>query len=118
MIVSMYGRCDNFDVVYTKVGDGLWRTKVPADLSDGKYVVDIYGIDSTGYIVYWTGILYMYDSRVVKLELLQESNVVFYTLTDDVCIFDSSDTIEVLHPSFTILCEGGVYHDVQWCTEY
>ena len=86
MIVAMYGHCDSFEVTYTKVGEGLWQTEVPADLSDGKYIVDIYGVDSAGYIAYWTGILYMYDSRMVGLELLQDSHVIFW---------DSSDRIEI-----------------------
>lgn len=118
MIIAMYGHCDSFDVTYTIIGEGLWQAEVPADLSDGKYVVDIYGVDTTGYIVYWTGILYMYDSRVVKLELLQDSRVIFYDSTDEIYIFDSSDSIEILMSSVTILCEGGAYYDVQWCAEY
>lgn len=118
MIIAMYGHCDSFDVTYTRIGEGLWQAEVPADLSDGKYVVDIYGVDTTGYIVYWAGILYMYDSRVVKLELLQDSRVIFYDSSDEICAFDSSDSIKVLMSSVTILCEGGAYYDVQWCTEY
>ena len=85
-IIAMYGHCDSFDVTYTKIGGNLWETEVPADLSDGKYVVEIYGIDETGFIVYWTGILYMFDSRVVMLELLPDCGGMFW---------DSSDTIEV-----------------------
>ncbi len=85
-IIAMYGHCDSFDVTYTKIGENLWETEVPADLSDGKYVVEIYGIDETGFIVYWTGILYMFDSRVVMLELLPDCGGMFW---------DSSDTIEV-----------------------
>lgn len=118
MIVAMYGHCDSFDVTYTKIGENFWQAEVPADLSDGKYVVDIYGVDTTGYIVYWTGILYMYDSRVVGLELLPDSCVAFYDSTDDVRFFDSSDSIEILLSPVSILCKGGAYYDVQWCTEY
>lgn len=86
MIIAMYGHCDSFDVTYTKIGEKLWTTEVPADLSDGKYIVEIYGVDETGYIAYWTGILYMYDSRVVMLKLLPDCGGIFW---------DSSDTIEV-----------------------
>ncbi len=79
MITQMYGHCDAFDVVYTQINASQWQTNVPPDLSDGKYVTDIYAVDDTGYIVYWAGILYMYDSRVVKLELMPDSCVMFYT---------------------------------------
>ena len=64
MITSMYGHCDAFDVVYTQIGKDQWQATVPPDLTDGKYVVDIYGVDNTGFLVYWAGILYMYDSRL------------------------------------------------------
>ena len=67
MITSMYGHCDAFDVIYTQVGENQWR-------------------------VYWAGILYMYDSRFVKLELLPDSCVMFYTDTVDMSdVWDSSD---------------------------
>lgn len=85
----MYGHCDDFEVTYTNVGKGLWQAEVPADLSDGKYVVDIYGVDTSGYIVYWTGILYMYDSRVISLELVPGDCVIFHDSTDIVNVYVS-----------------------------
>lgn len=114
----MYGHCDSFDIVYTQTSENLWQAEVPADLSDGKYVVDIYGVDDTGYIVYWTGILYMYDSRVVKLELLQDTHVIFYDTPDEIQILEPFEEVEVLLSPATILCKGGAYYDVQWCAEY
>ncbi len=89
MITAMHGHCDGFEVTYTKVGEGFWQAEVPADLSDGKYVVDIYAVDTTGYIAYWTGILYMYDSRVVSLKLIPESCVIFRDSTDTVNVYVS-----------------------------
>lgn len=112
MITSMYGHCDAFDVIYTQVGENQWRATVPPDLTDGKYVVDIYGVDNTGFLVYWAGILYMYDSRLIKIELLPDSCVIFYTDAVDVSeVWDSSgqwelsvmqDTSEVWDTSDTI----------------
>lgn len=96
-VVAMYGYCDNFYVTYKKVGENRWETEVPADLSDGKYVIEIYGEDETGGIVYWAGILYMFDSRVVMLELLPDCGGMFW---------DSSDTIEV-HSSVVQSCKRG-----------
>ncbi len=91
MLTAMYGHCDSFDIIYTRINGNLWQAEVPADLSDGKYVVDIFGVDDTGYIVYWCGILYMYDSRIVKLELLQDSNVIFYDSTDEIQLLAIED---------------------------
>lgn len=112
MITSMYGHCDAFDVIYTQVGEDQWQATVPPDLTDGKYVVDIYGVDNTGFLVYWAGILYMYDSRLIKIELLPDSCVIFYTDAVDVSeVWDSSgqwelsvmqDTSEVWDTSDTI----------------
>ena len=88
----MYGHCDAFYVVYTQIGKDQWQATVPPDMTDGKYVVDIYGVDNTGFLVYWAGILYMYDSRFVRLELLPDSCVMFYTDTVDMSdVWDSSD---------------------------
>ncbi len=96
-IIAMCGHCDSFDVTYTKIGENHWETEVPADLSDGKYVVEIYGLDETGYIAYWTGILYMFDSRVVMLELLPDCSGRFWSSTDTVetQFWDSADNVEV-----------------------
>lgn len=112
MITSMYGHCDAFDVVYTQIGKDQWQATVPPDMTDGKYVVDIYGVDNTGFLVYWAGILYMYDSRLIKIELLPDSCVIFYTDAVDVSeVWDSSgqwelsvmqDTSEVWDTSDTI----------------
>lgn len=102
MITSMYGHCDAFDVIYTQIGENQWQATVPPDLTDGKYVVDIYGVDNTGFLVYWAGILYMYDSRLIKIELLPDSCVIFYTDAVDVSeVWDTSDTIEfrILDPT-------------------
>lgn len=92
----MYGHCDAFDVVYTQIGKDQWQATVPPDLTDGKYVVDIYGVDNTGFLVYWAGILYMYDSRLIKIELLPDSCVIFYTDAVDVSeVWDSSGQWEL-----------------------
>lgn len=86
MITQMYGHCDAFDVVYTQTASNQWQAVVPPDLKDGKYVTDIYAVDDTGYMVYWAGILYMYDSKYIKLEILPDSCVIYRT--DNVAITD------------------------------
>lgn len=86
MITRMYGHCDEFDVVYTQINTLQWQAVVPPDLEDGKYVTDIYAVDDTGCIVYWAGILYMYDSKHIKLEILPDSCVIYRT--DNITITD------------------------------
>lgn len=86
MITYMYGHCDAFDVVYTQTASNQWQATVPPDLEDGKYIVDIYGIDNAGFVVYWSGILYMYNSKFIRLELLPESCVTYRT--DNITVAD------------------------------
>ncbi len=87
MIVEMYGRCDNYDITFSQNTAGLWETRVPADYEDGMYVVEIYALDETGLIIYWTGILYMCDGRVVFLELAEDPyRVIIGTTTDEILV--------------------------------
>lgn len=69
MIVRVYGRCDGFEVIFQKTEEGLWTAEVPPDLTDGKYAAEIFAEDIASKVVCWTGFLYLYDSRLVRLEL-------------------------------------------------
>lgn len=84
MITKMWGKCDNYDVVFTENEQGLWETIVPADFEDGKYVVEIWAEDSAGWLIYWTGVLYMYNGKVVFLELAEDPYKVFITTSTDI----------------------------------
>lgn len=46
--------------------------KSPADYSDGTYVVELWAVSDTGGIGYYTGILYMCNSRFAKLEIIKD----------------------------------------------
>lgn len=84
MITQMWGKCDDYEVVYTQNERGLWETVVPADFEDGKYVVEIWAADSAGYLIYWTGVLYMYNGKIVFLELAEDPYKVFITTSTDI----------------------------------
>lgn len=71
-ITELYGKCDNYDVVFHQNERGLWETTVPADFEDGKYIAEFWAHDITGLIIYWTGILYMYDGKVIFIELAED----------------------------------------------
>jgi hypothetical protein len=71
-IVSVTGHADAFDLVFIRSQDGKWGVTVPPDLSDGRYVCDIYATNAVGEIAFWTGILYMTDSRFVYLNLVKD----------------------------------------------
>lgn len=58
MIVSVYGTCDNYDVIFTERG-GVWRCHIPPDWADGQYVCEFYAETDAGVQGYWTGVLYI-----------------------------------------------------------
>lgn len=58
MITSVYGRCDEYDVIFKESG-GKWRCCVPPDWTDGQYACEFYAQTDAGVIGYWTGILYI-----------------------------------------------------------
>ena len=41
MIKRVYGKADSFDLIFIKNGD-IWTVSVPADLEDGRYVVELF----------------------------------------------------------------------------
>lgn len=71
-LVSVWGTCDGTDILFSEVGEDVWETTVPADLQDGEYVVEIWGQAQSGFILYTTAILYLTDSRCVRLKLMPE----------------------------------------------
>ena len=72
-IISVVGHADAFDLVFTHEEDGRWAVLVPPDLADGRYICDIHATNEIGEIAYWTGILYMADSRFVVLYLTEDT---------------------------------------------
>lgn len=101
MIIEMYGKCDNYEITFTQNAAGLWEAGVPADYEDGQYVVEIWALDITGLIIYWTGILYMYDGKVVFLQLAEDPyRVIIGTSEDEITAGTTTDDIELLTSSF------------------
>ncbi|MDP4152877.1 MAG: PF13754 domain-containing protein [Bacillota bacterium] len=78
MVTSITGRADSFDLVFKKNQLGQWDATVPADLSDGTYVVEIWARDECGNIAYYTALLYMYEGCVFKLEIFDEFEALIY----------------------------------------
>lgn len=89
-IKEMWGKCDGSDIVFTKAQEGLWEATVPADLKDGTYVIEVSAETFTGFVVYKTAVLYLCDSKLVSLELVNDDYTV-YRSPDDYDV-----TVEVL----------------------
>ena len=72
VVVSIHGTCDGKDILFSKITDEQWICTVPADLSDGTYVVDLWAESNNGFTTYATAILYMCDSKFVSLEMIED----------------------------------------------
>ena len=99
MITRVYGRADSYEIEFTESG-GMWNAAVPADLTDGKYVVELWAEDERGVAVYYTGILYMFDGNAV-LELSDDdihlgiySDDIFISFSDEMELKLMNDLVE------------------------
>lgn len=72
MITSVYGKCDNYDVVFKQEG-GVWRCCIPPDWTDGQYVCEFYAVTDAGVQGYWTGILYISAGNVYCPKLVEDA---------------------------------------------
>lgn len=72
MVTEMYGTCDGYDIIFKNEGGDLWTTIVPADLEDGRYIISIYAKLDSGEIIYYAGILYICNCKLVSLEILDD----------------------------------------------
>lgn len=70
--VRMWGRADAFDLTFERTAGGDWQASVPADLTDGRYACEIWAESAAGEQAYWTGTLYMVDSRLVCVHLTDD----------------------------------------------
>ena len=60
----MYGTCDDWQVEFTYIGEGLWQCSVPIDITDGQYACKFYAVDMNGDIGFWCGVLYISSGKV------------------------------------------------------
>lgn len=70
-ITRVWGKADQFDLVFSPSGD-LWDAAVPADIEDGRYVVELFALDDVGNQAYWTGILYINSSKNVRVRIIAD----------------------------------------------
>jgi hypothetical protein len=74
MVTRVWGKADSFELVFYPSGDSwkAWEAKVPADLEDGQYIVELYCEDDGGNTAFWTGILYLNNSANVKVRIVAD----------------------------------------------
>lgn len=69
---SVWGTCDGVDILFREAEADTWTAEVPADLQDGRYIIEVWGETMTGAVIYTTAMLYMCDSRCVALEFMED----------------------------------------------
>ena len=74
MVTRVWGKADSFELVFSPLGASKeqWEAKVPADLEDGQYAVELYCCDDAGSIAYWTGMLYLNNSEAVRVRIASD----------------------------------------------
>lgn len=69
-IVDVYGKCDGVEIVFRQNPvNSRWECDVPADFDDGTYVLEIWAVNNSGAIGYYTGKFYMYDGGLIDFEI-------------------------------------------------
>ena len=71
-IEMVWGTCDGYGILFTQVSNDTWICDVPADLSDGMYIVEIYARTFGGVTIYTTAILHMFDSKCVSFKFMND----------------------------------------------
>ncbi len=61
-VVSVTGKADKIDLIFEYRG-GKWQCKVPPQLTDGKYAVQIIARSDAGTQNSWSGYLYMLTGK-------------------------------------------------------
>jgi len=102
MITQLTGRADNYDLVFVRGGDGIWRISVPADLTDGQYAVELTATNDRGEQGYWTGILYINRAGEVCVRLIIDDMTIWLS-PDDIAVTDDDDTSMRLSPDDMLL---------------
>lgn len=106
MVTRVWGRADSFELVFSPIGASWerWQAKVPADLEDGQYAVELYCEDEGGNTGYWTGMLYLNNSANVKLRIV----------SDQFKIWLEADTQEVLQDESQIWLQDDIKLQVRF----
>lgn len=81
-LVSVWGTCDGVEILFDEISEDVWATNVPADLSDGQYIVEVWGCTHTGFLIYTTAVLYLCDSRCVFLKFMPDDLFIKIKMND------------------------------------
>lgn len=70
MVKAVYGKCEGYDIIFTRRGDtDLWDVDVPFE-RDGNYVVALYAIDYAGNEAYYATVLFTVKRFCISVKVL------------------------------------------------
>lgn len=110
----MWGTCDGKGIVFTRITDTEWICDVPPDLTDGRYIVEIWAELTSGGVIYTTAILYMFDGKCVSLEFVNDGIYVIIKLTDYVERLKQDDYVVSMSEYTVRLVEDGLKVVISW----
>lgn len=73
MVTRVWGKADSYELTFSPAFGDTWKASVPADMEDGQYAVELYCIDESGNIAYWTGMLYLNKSAQVGVRIVADA---------------------------------------------
>jgi hypothetical protein len=68
MIAYIFGRADNYDLIFEKNNAGQWQCTVPFE-RDGQYVVTLYAVDEAGNTSYYSKVLFAVDTKRLYVQI-------------------------------------------------
>ena len=80
--MEMWGTCDGQNIIFQEVRCGEFECTVPADFEDGVYILELWMKTDADVIIYTTALVYLCDSKLTYLELLDDDITVM--IQDDI----------------------------------
>lgn len=68
MIAYIFGRADNYDLIFERNHTGQWQCIVPFE-KDGQYVVTLYAVDEAGNVSYYSKVLFTIDTNMLYTQI-------------------------------------------------
>lgn len=64
MVTQVYGKANNFNIVFNQVVGNRWEAGLP-DVADGEYVVEMFAEDDAGNVAYFCTMLFIISGHKV-----------------------------------------------------
>lgn len=69
MVTKVIGKANNFDIIFTRATEDVWKADVPAT-QWGEYVIELWAHDNAGNISYLSKMLYLVSKHTMEAILV------------------------------------------------